>query len=216
MRGRRRERRGWASGKEAGPRTQHGVQHVLGSPADQPAGAGAAQAEPPLPSPPPAPPSRSSPCPPPAPWPRLNRRRPVPPHDRPALLRALPALPACPSSLPGLLGRRRSPPPPSPAVFLISFFSPSFCFPLLPPSENVLLPDQPQPAQGAARFHQGPRVGECGVAPRGAGIGGRAGEAAARGPRGAETRRPAADHRSGRPGGVGWKFRFLLRFRRLP
>lgn len=35
------------------------------------------------------------------------------------------------------------------------------------PSEDVLLPAQPQPAQGAARLHQSPRIGECSPLRRG-------------------------------------------------
>lgn len=40
------------------------------------------------------------------------------------------------------------------------------CLSLLP-SEDVLLPAKPQPAEGAARLHQGPRVGECSPGGRG-------------------------------------------------
>ena len=35
------------------------------------------------------------------------------------------------------------------------------------PSEDVLLPAQPQPSQGASRLHQSPRVGECSLRRRG-------------------------------------------------
>lgn len=80
----------------------------------------------------------------------------APPPPRPTAARArLRARPARPPRLPflaaGLLGSRRSPPSPPRRPDSLSLL----------PSEDVRLPDQSQPSQGATRLHQGPRVGEC-------------------------------------------------------
>lgn len=148
MRGGRPSASGYTS--EKGARcTEHGVQHVFVSPADQPARPGAAL-EGSSPSQPLLTPH--------LPWPplsvsapmlceRLNRRRPAPRPPGPAS-RSSPLLPFHAAGLHCLVG----PPLPPPRC--------PDCLSLLP-SEDVLLPAQPQPAQGAARLHQGPRVGEC-------------------------------------------------------
>ena len=139
--------------------TQHGVQQVFSSPADQPARPGAAlggsspSQSLPIPRVPPPPPSVSalayasgSTAAPPRPAPRTpGPASRIPPR--------LPFLAAAPLRLVG------PPPPPPCSPDSLSFL----------PSEDVLLPAQPQPAQGAARLHQGPRVGECGRHPRGGG-----------------------------------------------
>lgn len=115
-------------------------------------------------------------------WARYGsgRHRPFPARVRPRLPR-----PPLSVSAPALR-QAAQPPPPRPAASQARLPEP----PLLPflaavelclvgppppppntlsllPSEDVLLPAQPQPAQGASRLHQSPRVGECSLRRRG-------------------------------------------------
>lgn len=154
MRSRRRSVGGWTLGKGE-RRTHHGVQHLFVSPADQPVRPGAAEggSSPSLPQLVSRFPGCPFPSPPQSLGEPLNRRRPAP---RPpgSASRSRPRLPFLAGRLLCLVG----PPPPPPRC--------PDCLSLLP-SEDVLLPAQPQPAQGAARFHQSPRVGKCSPRQRG-------------------------------------------------
>lgn len=92
-----------------------------------------------------------------APKPRRAAQPPPPrPSPRPpgSASRSRPRLPFLAGRLLCLVG---SPPPPPRCPDCLSLL----------PSEDVLLPAQPQPAQGAARFHQSPRVGKCSPRRRG-------------------------------------------------
>lgn len=108
-------------------------------------------------------------------------------RHRPFPARVRPRLPCPPLSVSAPAPRQAAqPPPPRPAASQARLPEP----PLLPfltavelclvgppppppntlsllPSEDVLLPAQPQPAQGASRLHQSPRVGECSLRRRG-------------------------------------------------